>query len=95
MSLIISFIVIYGLVYVFHAKADHVWLRALTIAASFVVFQVLVTDFGAIGWCLSVISAFYVVTKVMRYNFSTAFLFIVTFGIIEMALTVGLQQLFK
>ena len=95
MSLIISFLVIYGLIYVFHARASHIWLRALVIAASFVVFQILTTDFGVIGWCVSVVAAFYVVTKVMRYNFSAAFLFIVTFGIIQMALVFGFQQLFK
>lgn len=94
-NLIVTFIVLYFVIYLFHSDDEKIWLRALFISLTFIVGGLIIVKFGIIGWVISLILEIVVVVKVMQYNIGTAFLFLIAIGIIQQIVSLGLDKFVK
>ncbi len=95
MSLLITFIVLYVIIYMFHPSDDKAWLRALLITITFIIGGLIIQKFEMMGWVIAAILEMIVVMKVMRYSFSAALFFLVVLAILQQIIDLGVEKYIK
>lgn len=93
MSYLIYFIILFVLLYIFHSDEEGHFPRALAVAAALTGVAYMIHSFGIIGKILALIASLFIVMKIMKYNFVSAFLFLLVAGVIEIILEAAIFRL--